>query len=70
MIFVWTLDSVLTVFAFVVLAIALLLMWIPMAWRQRWCKHDGGIRENRECDAFCQKCGKNLGFIGNWRSRL
>lgn len=33
------------------------------------CKHDEGVNETSSCDAICKKCGKNLGFIGNWRGK-
>ena len=39
------------------------------ALRQMRCKHDGGVAETNACEAICRKCGKNLGFIGNWRKR-
>lgn len=25
------------------------------------------VRESMACDAWCRDCGKNLGFIQNWR---
>ena len=34
--------------------------------RQSRCKHEN-LREDRSCTAWCRKCGKNLGFIGNLR---
>jgi len=40
---------------------------IKTAIKQARCKHDGGYNETRACDAICRKCGKNLGFIGNYR---
>lgn len=64
MIFVWTLGDVVTIAFFALLGIYLLCLWIPGAIKEARCKHDGGVSENRSCDAFCDKCGKNLGFIG------
>lgn len=36
---------------------------------QRKCRHDSGVIETQACDAICKKCGKNLGFIGEWRAK-
>ena len=43
-----------------------LLFALPEAIKQARCKHER-VRETMACDAVCQACGKNLGFIGNWR---
>lgn len=69
MIFVWTLGDVIGLVVLLLCGIVGLWLWLPMAFKQWRCKHDGDVRENRECDAFCAKCGKNLGFIGAWRKR-
>jgi len=37
--------------------------------RQNNCKHDGGVNETSSCQAICKLCGKDLGFIGNWRHK-
>jgi hypothetical protein len=69
MVFVWTLDSVL--FVVVMGLVGLLYLWVmvPLWWEQVRCKHDEGVTENQACDAFCRKCGKNLGFIGSLENR-
>jgi hypothetical protein len=66
-IFVWTLSDVLYVIVGILLLGALALVSVAEWWRQSRCKHDGGVNETQACDAICRKCGKNLGFIGNWR---
>ena len=33
---------------------------------QAICKHLR-VYETKSCDAICRDCGKNLGFIQNWR---
>jgi len=38
--------------------------------RQAKCKHTGRINETSACQAICAVCGKNLGFIGNWRKKI
>lgn len=35
---------------------------------RRACRHTSGVRETPACDAICRSCGKNLGFIGKYRS--
>lgn len=44
-----------------------LLVSLPSIRRQAKCKHDGSVIETSSCDAICNQCGKNLGFIGTWR---
>lgn len=68
-IFVWTLSDVLYVVVGGLLIGAWVLVSMVEWWRQSRCKHDGGVNETQACDAICRKCGKNLGFIGNWRKR-
>lgn len=57
------------------LALALLLMLpavffvLRQVWRESMCEHNGTISETSACDAICNNCGKNLGFIGAWRNR-
>lgn len=68
-IFVWTLSDVLYVIVGCLLVGAWILVSLAKWWRQARCKHDGGVNETQACDAICRKCGKNLGFIGNWRKR-
>jgi hypothetical protein len=66
-IFVWTLGDVIGCIA---LALTLLIFgsFALMNMYEQWkCKHDGGVNETQACDAICKKCGKNLGFIGNYR---
>lgn len=42
---------------------------IRTAIRQSKCKHSQGVTESQACDAYCNACGKNLGFIGTWRDK-
>jgi hypothetical protein len=58
------------VFGLIALSVFLLIVgciYIKQAWKQSRCKHDGGVNETMACKAICQKCQKNLGFIGKWR---
>lgn len=66
--FVWTLDSVLTVVALAFLAVVFGISWIRTTWKQMRCKHES-VRETGTCDAICNNCNQNLGFIGNWPDR-
>jgi hypothetical protein len=68
-IFVVTLTDIIGV---AILACVLLFGGIILAriWIAQWlCRHDAGCHETRSCDAICNKCGKNLGFIGTLRSK-
>lgn len=69
MIFVWTLKDVVGLALVAIVALVLLYLWLSQWIREARCKHDGGVTENRECNAFCRQCGKNLGFIGTWRAK-
>lgn len=63
-IFIWTFGDVLGLaFGVVVVVVVLFISLVSLVKHAR-CKHDGGVNENMECNAFCRKCGKNLGFIG------
>lgn len=55
-----------------VIGIAILMaaaVYVPQYLRQRRCKHDTGVNETNACEAICRQCGKNLGFIGDWRMK-
>jgi len=66
--FIWTIGDVIgyvfVSLVLVVLAIKQVAEWIE----QRLCKHER-VSETMACDAVCNKCGKNLGFIGTWRKK-
>lgn len=66
-IFVWTLSDVIYVAVGTLLFGAWGIVSAVTWWQQMRCKHDGQVNETRACEAICRKCGKNLGFIGNWR---
>lgn len=45
------------------------LVWAFFTWlKQARCPHST-YREDRSCQAWCQKCGKHLGFIGTVRKQ-
>jgi hypothetical protein len=62
----WLAQHVVGVLIFVGLVVLAVLIQLPEIIRQARCKHTGAIRETSKCDAICQQCGKNLGFIGTW----
>ena len=63
--FIYTIVDV-----FSVIIISLIVIWeVTRRITEARCKHDGGVNETSACDAICRKCGKNLGFIGNWRDK-
>lgn len=63
----WSLGELaITASIVVALCLGLLVLNLPKAIRRSRCKH---IRyhETGACDAICNDCGKNLGFIGSIR---
>jgi hypothetical protein len=68
-VFVVTFGDIFGLIAFAVFLLIAACYYIKEAWKQSRCKHDDGVNETMACDAICRKCGKNLGFIGNWRNK-
>ena len=68
-VFVVTFGDIFGLVAFVVIFIVVAFIYAKETWKKYKCKHDIGVRETQACDAICMKCGKNLGFIGNWRRK-
>lgn len=69
MMFIWTISDVVNMLLFALFFLAALCFVIPFVVKQWRCQHDGGVTETSACDAICQKCGANLGFIGTWREK-
>ena len=66
--FVYTLGDVVGV-VFFGLGLLFLAAWgIRDAWRQWRCQHLE-YYETMSCDAICNHCGRNLGFIGTLREK-
>lgn len=65
--FIYTIGDLFSVLLIAVLIIWAAIILIKSHLMQSKCKHDDGVNETSACDAICRKCGKNLGFIGNWR---
>jgi hypothetical protein len=63
--FIWTISDVIGVVFWAIVIVCLAIHFLRLAWKHGHCKHDGGVTETRACDAICNKCGANLGFIGN-----
>lgn len=68
-IFVWTLSDVIGLIVFGLISVVAFTLWLRVAVDQWFCKHNDGVNETQACDAICQQCGKNLGFIGEWRKQ-
>lgn len=67
--FVYTINDILGLIVIaLVVAVAFAINAITL-FKQWRCKHDGGVNEDQACDAWCRKCGKNLGFIGSWHKK-
>lgn len=63
--FIWTISDVIGITLFVLFALYFATAHLRIWWQQWRCKHDGAVLETMACDAICDKCGKNLGFIGS-----
>lgn len=57
-------SAALALFALVVVLVLVFALRTYM--RQRRCTHQR-VRETMACDVVCNSCGKNLGFVGDWR---
>ena len=64
--FGWNILAPLAFGAVVLLVVGLCM--IPGVVRQARCEHQR-FRETMACDAICNDCGKNLGFIGAVRDQ-
>lgn len=62
--FIFTATDILAASVFVILLAVWLIMFSKQSIKQIRCKHDGEVTETGSCMAICNKCGKNLGFIG------
>ena len=64
--FVITLGDIIALGTLVLLILISAVVWAAQAWQRWFCPHTNA-RENRRCHAICTNCGKDLGFIQNWR---
>jgi hypothetical protein len=62
-------EAAIGVAIFFALFLLIVISQLPYVFRQMRCKHACGVHETQACDAICRECGKNLGFIGDWRRR-
>jgi hypothetical protein len=61
--FVFTLTEVIGVAIFTITCACLFIDWALRKYKQARCPHES-FYETMACDAVCNSCGKNLGFIG------
>lgn len=66
--FIFTTETVITFVLVVLFILIKLYCSISDWWKYKDCKHEK-ISETSACDAVCNNCNKNLGFIGSWRER-
>lgn len=64
--FIWTIGDAVGLAVLIVIVLAGFVVTAIGATRAALCKHMN-YRENRSCNAICNNCGKNLGFIGSVR---
>jgi Zn finger protein HypA/HybF involved in hydrogenase expression len=67
--FVWTISDMLGLVAVTITFIIWTALLLCKKIRESRCKHNRAVSETQACDAICQDCGKNLGFIGTWREQ-
>ena len=67
--FVWTISDIIGLIGLVFTILVFGGLYLTQRYVQWRCKHDQGYGETSACDAICRGCGKNLGFIGNWRDK-
>ena len=67
--FIWTISDVIGVAVAIVVMTVIGFIAVARWLTEAFCKHDGGVTETRQCHAICRKCGKDLGFIGDWRKK-
>jgi hypothetical protein len=65
-IIVWTISDIIDLTVGILLVLFYAAINIALLFKQKNCKHEK-FNETSSCDAICQSCGKNLGFIGNVR---
>ena len=61
-----TLGDIIGLAVLSIAVVATILISIIQRVQQSRCAHEF-VNETSSCDAICRHCGKNLGFIGNWR---
>lgn len=66
--FVFTLTEVIGVAIFTITCAFLFIGWALRKYKQARCPHES-FYETMACDAVCNSCGKNLGFIGTVRKK-
>jgi hypothetical protein len=59
-------ETIATIIILAIIFVPHIVKSILHSFKHRNCTHDE-VRETMACDAICRKCGKDLGFIGNWR---
>ena len=67
--FIYTIGDLLTLLIIISTIATAIVVGVIQWYKESRCKHDGGYNETQACDAICRQCGKNLGFIGNWRNK-
>jgi hypothetical protein len=67
--FIYTIGDLLTLLVIISTIATAIVIGVIQWYKESRCKHDGGYNETQACEAICRQCGKNLGFIGNWRNK-
>jgi len=62
-----TLGDIFGIAMFSLFLLIALIVWAVTAWKQWRCKHEN-VRPNREFQAICRDCGKDLGSYIAWQN--
>lgn len=63
-----TIGEVIGITFFFIFMVVVLYHFVRMKIKHTFCFHKN-YHENMACQAICDNCGKNLGFIGNIRDK-
>jgi len=61
------LETIISTIIVIIFALVCTVISVRSHVKQARCKHAGGVNETSACEAICRQCGKNLGWIGNYR---
>lgn len=64
--FIFSIETIIGAILLTLIIIFKVYFAIKDSWKQSHCQHES-ISESMACDAICNNCSKNLGFIGEWR---
>lgn len=61
------LETIIFALVFGIIVSGFFVIFFTNLFKQARCKHAVGVNETSACEGICKQCGKNLGWIGNYR---